>query len=192
MPAAKTNTAQRRPRDAAATQAEILKAAKILFTQFGYAQCNLRQIAARAGVDVALVNRYFGSKRGLFAAIFDKDDFSFEPLMAQGKAKFALALARDAALKAKSHDEFDPLIIAIRSASSPDALEILHEMLECKMTGPLAKYLGGKDAHLRANFIIAWLVGFDLMRNVFRAKAFAGNDAEKMLRQLEKTFNSLV
>jgi AcrR family transcriptional regulator len=28
-----------------------------------------RQVAAYAGVDVALINRYFGSKQGLFATI---------------------------------------------------------------------------------------------------------------------------
>jgi AcrR family transcriptional regulator len=54
----------------------------------------LRQVAAHAGVDVALVNRYFGSKQGLFAAIITTEAFTFEPFMAIGKAGFAEGLAR--------------------------------------------------------------------------------------------------
>ncbi|OLR93015.1 TetR/AcrR family transcriptional regulator [Actinokineospora bangkokensis] len=62
-----------RRRDAPATRAAILDAARVLFSTEGLDRVTLRDIAAEAGVDPAMVIRYFGSKDGLFdeAARFD-------------------------------------------------------------------------------------------------------------------------
>jgi AcrR family transcriptional regulator len=57
-----------RKRDAEATRAAILQAAKDHFARSGYDGAFLRDIAADAGADAALINRYFGGKDGLFAA----------------------------------------------------------------------------------------------------------------------------
>lgn len=47
---------------------DILAAARDLFAVDGYDKASIRAIAERAGVDVALVSYYYGSKRGLFVA----------------------------------------------------------------------------------------------------------------------------
>lgn len=52
------------------TRNEILDAAEKAFARHGYAGTSLREIASRAGVNPALVQYYFGSKEGLFTAIF--------------------------------------------------------------------------------------------------------------------------
>lgn len=52
------------------TRDEILDAAEKAFARHGYAATSLREIAADAGVNAALVQYYFESKEGLFAAIF--------------------------------------------------------------------------------------------------------------------------
>ena len=57
-----------RKRDSDATRAAILAAAKDHFARSGYEGAFLRDIAADAGADAALINRYFGGKDGLFAA----------------------------------------------------------------------------------------------------------------------------
>jgi AcrR family transcriptional regulator len=51
-----------------ATRDAILVAAREVFADESYADASLRKIAARAGVDVALIAHYFGSKNGLFEA----------------------------------------------------------------------------------------------------------------------------
>lgn len=48
----------------------ILDAAESLFAEHGYDGVTLRQIATRAGVDVALANYHFGKKLDLFRAVF--------------------------------------------------------------------------------------------------------------------------
>ena len=48
----------------------LANACKIFWSK-GYSNVSVREIAKAAGVDVALIARYFGSKRGLFEATFD-------------------------------------------------------------------------------------------------------------------------
>jgi AcrR family transcriptional regulator len=52
------------------TRDTILDAAEELFARSGYAAASVREIAAKAGVNQALVHHYFASKDGLFKAIF--------------------------------------------------------------------------------------------------------------------------
>lgn len=58
-------------RTAAGTRARILAAAEGEFGDHGFDGVSVRQIALRAGVPVALVNYHFGSKEGLYRAIFE-------------------------------------------------------------------------------------------------------------------------
>jgi AcrR family transcriptional regulator len=48
----------------------ILDAAETLFAQHGFHGVSTRQVSTEAGVDVALVHYYFGTKRGLFDEVF--------------------------------------------------------------------------------------------------------------------------
>ena len=57
-----------RPRDASQTRQELLSAARVRFARDGYSSTTVRDIATDAGVNVALINRYFESKEGLFEA----------------------------------------------------------------------------------------------------------------------------
>jgi AcrR family transcriptional regulator len=48
----------------------ILDGAELLFAQHGFYGVSTRQVASEAGVDVALIHYYFGTKRALFDAVF--------------------------------------------------------------------------------------------------------------------------
>lgn len=50
------------------TREKLLHSGRVAFWGRGYSNVSLRAVAKDAGVDVALVSRYFGSKRGLFDA----------------------------------------------------------------------------------------------------------------------------
>lgn len=66
------------PKKAAASRTDvprrdrILDAAEVLFAEHGYDGVTLRQIATRAGVDVALASYHFGKKLELFQAVFER------------------------------------------------------------------------------------------------------------------------
>jgi AcrR family transcriptional regulator len=180
-----------RARDAAATRNDILAAAQVLFTRHGYHHCSSRQIAAMAGVDVALVNRYFGSKQKLFATVME-EAFSIEPFFAAGKAGFAKALARYVVTKKKDRTQFDPLMVLLRSVSNPEANAVLQRALDEKVMRPLAQWLGGADAPMRASLIVAWLCGLDLIRDVLRYKPLLQADSEALVQELADAIQSVM
>jgi AcrR family transcriptional regulator len=57
--------------DPADTQQRLLSAAIWLFARHGFDGASTRELAARAGVNIATLNYYFQSKRGLFDACVD-------------------------------------------------------------------------------------------------------------------------
>src|SRR3981189_566493 len=60
---------QVRKRDAAATREALLAAAGKLFAERGFDRTTVRDIAKLAGVNQALLFRYFGSKEGVFEEV---------------------------------------------------------------------------------------------------------------------------
>lgn len=58
-------------RNAASTRSRIIEAAEAEFADHGFDGVSVRQIALRADVPVALINYHFGSKEGLYRAIFE-------------------------------------------------------------------------------------------------------------------------
>ena len=65
-----------RVRNAAATRAALLDAALALFSEKGFDRATTREIAERAGVDPALIMRYFGSKAALYVAAVAAENLS--------------------------------------------------------------------------------------------------------------------
>ena len=59
----------------------IINTAIQLFATRGFEGSSIRDIAAAAGVNIAMINYYFGSKEGLFLAIFDRKITSFQNLL---------------------------------------------------------------------------------------------------------------
>ena len=110
-------TAGARPaRNAGDTRARILAAARVRFSRDAYENVGTRDIAADAGVDAALVNRYFGSKEKLFdEAIQDafaiKDHFDAIDMSAFGELITTMVLDGSAERRATG---FDALGILLR------------------------------------------------------------------------------
>ncbi|MGB0467594.1 MAG: TetR/AcrR family transcriptional regulator [Pontibacterium sp.] len=54
------------------TSQSIIRAAETLFAEHGFAETTVRQITAKAGVNLAAINYHFGSKKGLVLAVAEK------------------------------------------------------------------------------------------------------------------------
>lgn len=63
---------QARRRDRAATETALLDAAKMVFAERGFDASTTRDVAARAGVNEQLIQRYFGGKSGLLLAVVER------------------------------------------------------------------------------------------------------------------------
>lgn len=60
------------PRNREESERKLLEAAKEVFSENGYEGATTRMIAQRSGVNLGLIQRYFGNKYGLLVAIMDK------------------------------------------------------------------------------------------------------------------------
>ena len=147
-------------RSADRTRAAILAAARECFTETGYDGTGLRAIAGRAGANVALVQRYFGSKQGLFmAAIPPHLDISL--LLDGPMNEFGIRAA--AILRVKKDRGFDPMLALLRALSTPALAPVLAETLSRQVIAPLAARLKGHDPGLRAALILSHLAGYEMM-----------------------------
>ena len=165
-------------RNAAATRQAILEAAKTCFMHEGYEQVGVREIAARAGVDPALVNRYFGSKVGLFSeAVASKFDLSH--LLDGDRANLGERLARYVLQKQSTGADYDPLVALLRSSSSDVCSGMLRNAILEGFVRPLAARLEGPDALSRAELVGSTLLGLLVHRTVIGGAEAADN--ERML-----------
>ena len=167
-----------RGRNAKATRQAILEAAKTCFMHDGYAQVGVRDIAARAGVDPALVNRYFGSKEGLFSeAVASK--FDLRHLLDGDRATLGERLARYVLEKKANGADYDPLVALLRSSSSDVCTGMMRSAVLEGFIRPLAARLEGPDAWSRAELVGSTLLGLLVHRTVIGGAEAADN--ERML-----------
>jgi AcrR family transcriptional regulator len=59
----------------------ILDVAERVFSELGFDGASTRTISGEAGVNMAMLNYYFGSKEGLFVAVFNRKIVSFQNLL---------------------------------------------------------------------------------------------------------------
>src|SRR6267142_6597128 len=124
------------PRNAEATKAAILAAAKYCFSRESYDETGLRKIAKRTRVNVALVSRYFGSKHQLFLEAFA--DFNLDEFLLGDRATLGERFVRHALLKPFENDSNHTLLMLFRSASNEKAVPVIREALRSRFMEPLA------------------------------------------------------
>ncbi len=181
----------RRPRNAEATRAAILAAARACFTRESYEQVGVRDVAAAAGVDAALVMRYFGSKDGLFAAAIGQD-FSVDDLVAGDRAVLGERLARHMLRKADVQGAFDPLLVLLRSSADDQVATLVRDVACEQFIQPLALWLGGEQALQRASLIAAYMLGLAVTRDVIRAEPLITGEIEPLVALVAPVLQSYV
>jgi AcrR family transcriptional regulator len=162
-------------RDAAATRAAILEAAKAQFARLGYDSTPLREIAAAAGADVALVGRYFGGKEGLFTEAL-KD--SIRPRVREwDRASFAREIAAMMASPPADEPRTHSFQFLLRAATSPTTAPLLSVAVQERFLSPIRDWIGGEDAQARARALAAVFIGL-LVERLIRGEPLAGRERE--------------
>ena len=168
-----------RKRDSAATRAAILQAARRRFASEPFEQVGVREVASDAGVDAALITRYFGSKEDLFHEVVN-DCPNASDIWSGDRADFGRRAASEIAGKGED-DGFEHIFIALRSTASPKASQIARDAMRRHILDPMAAWLGGEDREVRARLLLAYFMGGVVSR------AMAPEDAatnERMLARL--------
>lgn len=173
---ARGSGARRRPRDATATRDAILAAARGCFAATGYEGTTVRGIASVAGVDVALVSRYFGSKDGLFAAALAPPPGT--PAVPRcPRAELGERLVRLLLEPGDAGDAAVTLLVAARPPANERAIALVRRAVDEVFVGPLAERLGGTDRRLRAELVVAHLLGLAQCRSVLSLDPFSAREA---------------
>lgn len=153
-------------RNAGETRERILAAARRWFSRDNYQNVGIRDIAADAGVDAALVNRYFGSKEKLFAEVLE-GGFLLEEHLAGDLGDFGAYMVAQIMADAEPQPdrEFDALRVLLRAAGSQLTAPIVAERFHAEFVQPLAARLRGPDAELRAALVASYIIGLATMRH---------------------------
>jgi AcrR family transcriptional regulator len=177
-----------RKRDAEATKQAILDAAAICFSKAAYDQVGVREIAALAGVDPALVGRYFGSKDELFGE-WVRQAPQPPPSYPDDRREFGEWMARQFLSKDRVVTR---LLVLHHSVTNPRAAKVIRKLLNEHVIKPLGKWIGGKDGELRAGLILAHLTGLGVMRDIVRVDALAEADRERLVKRLAPALQTYV
>jgi AcrR family transcriptional regulator len=180
-----------RRRDAQATRAAILEAAKAQFARLGYDRAGLRDIAAEAGADVALIKRYFGGKEALFTEAL-KASIRPDRLKGWDRATFAREIATTMAGdvpadEARTHG----FQFLLRAATSPTTAPLLNVAVQERFLEPIREWLGGDDAQARARVLAAVFIGC-LVERLIRGEALTGRERDVFIERVASTFDTLL
>jgi AcrR family transcriptional regulator len=185
-----------RKRDARATRAAILEAAQAQFARLGYDHTALRDIAAEAGADVALIKRYFGGKEALFTEAL-KASIRAEPLRAWDRATFArdvgvmMAGVPDAKVGGADEGRAHGFQFLLRAATSPTTAPLLNVAVQERFLTPIRDWLGGDHAQARARVLAAAFIGF-LVERLIRNEALTGREREVFIERVTAMFEALI
>ncbi len=157
----------------------MLTAARDLFTERGFEQTTVRDIAARAGVNQALLFRYFGSKDGLFEATMTG---SSRQLINETPPELLLlrTMERMFAKDAPTADA-SPFYAVLRSAAHQGAKSMVRGEIGREYAEVLASLTDAANAELRADLVLSWVLGIGLLRYVLVKEPIAHADPDEII-----------
>ncbi len=163
------------------TKEEIIRATAEIVQTDGVNRATARAIAARAGVDPALIYRHFGSKNALFDEVFQTVIASmpgYDRPIANGRqlVAFALDLWENPARRMIG-------MSVIRSATSNDRAattvrEVVTRLVLKRITGSVRE----DHRDLRTSMIAAQIVGIVLVRHGIKLPGLAKAKREEIIR----------
>jgi len=180
-----------RPRNAEATRAAILEAARDRFARESYDDVGMRDIARDVGVDAALVSRYFGSKEDLFTAVLDSCENGAD-LMEGDRATFGQRIAHEVVFEAKSESKLKGLLILLRSVGSTKAMELVQRTGNERFFNPFAEWVGGPDAPVRARLAAAFIMGMAVSREITGGFGLKPEECEQMRDRMSTILQDII
>ncbi|MBL8644999.1 MAG: TetR family transcriptional regulator [Rhodospirillaceae bacterium] len=172
------------------TRAAILAAARELFTSQGFDHTTVRDVAAKAKIDPAMVIRYFGSKDELFALAVEFDlrlpDLSKVPRDAVGAT---LAAHYFGLWEGENRNHGLPLLM--RSAASNEfAAAKMREMFGKQVAPAIAALVGPAQAAACAGLVASQLLGMAFCRHIIKLPPAVAMPRDAMIKALGQTIQN--
>ncbi|MEV0909736.1 TetR family transcriptional regulator [Streptomyces hokutonensis] len=153
-------------RDAEATKAAILRAARYLLARNAHADITLKTVAERAGVSAPLILKYFGNKEALFARVMSFESDA-EALLDAPLDELGRHMVRHVLVSQRERGA-DPLLRIAFAPLQGDHGDILRVNFRAQVVDRLAARLPGPDAALRAELAVSTVLGLGVMYGIAR------------------------
>jgi AcrR family transcriptional regulator len=166
------------------TRAAILDAAQKLFVEYGYERTTVRNIAAKASIDPAMVIRYFGSKDELFvrAASFD---LRLPDLRTVKRSQIGETLIQRFL---ELGERFSGMTILLRSAASNEyAASKVRELFAAQVLPAFARVGSRANVAERAGLVASQLLGLALCRYILKIPPVAEMSPEEIVKHIGPT-----
>jgi len=174
------------------SEVTILEAARELFATDGFERTTIRGVAARAGVDPALVMQHFGSKEGLFAAS-TRWSTSDQTLLTAEACDFPAAALADLLAHFEQAEDREAAVALMRNClTHPAALAAMRDEVMSERKAAVAAGLEGPDAELRAGLFAACMIGLGMARYLIKLEPVASATPEELTRLMEPVLRALV
>jgi AcrR family transcriptional regulator len=176
----------------ARTRAAILKAAQELFAAQGYERATVRDIAARAAIDPAMVMRYFGSKEALFARA-TAFDLRLPDLTAVARARIGATLVAhflDVWEGPRSTGSLASLLRA--AASNEDAAATIRTIFGGQVVPMLLQVVPPSELLVRAPLVATQILGLAFARYVIKVPPLVALSRAELIRLLGPTMQRYV
>jgi AcrR family transcriptional regulator len=169
------------------TKAAILTAARQLFAENGYDRTTIRDVAAEAEIDPAMVIRYFGSKDELFAlaVVFD---LKLPDLGSVDSSRIGETLVRHFLNLWEGENRHRGLPLLLRSAASNEyAAGKAREVFAGQVLPALARAGGRAGAAERAGLVSSQLLGLAFCRYILKLPPVVAMSQERLVTEVGRT-----
>jgi AcrR family transcriptional regulator len=165
------------------TRATLLAAAREVFIEQGFDGATVRTIAARAQVDPAMVNHWFGGKQGLFAAAVQLPitPESIREHVFPGPVEELAGRVIRQFVTTWDHDGGGGFAALVRSAATQEAAATMLREFITFLFGSMVRDLGVDQPELRTGLFGSQLAGLGLARYVIRLEPIATADVDTLV-----------
>jgi AcrR family transcriptional regulator len=184
-----TATARRPKRNREATRQRLLEAARTLFGEHGYDHVSVRMIAAAADANVALVNRYFGSKAELFGEVLAGES-ALESVITGDPDGLPRRLAEHYVRQVHRGPSSPVFRMLDRSVGNPEIRPILTQHLETVVVKALADRLEGPNPRARALLAATVVMGTNPVRRLLGLDDLKSVDPDALTDRLTTIFET--
>jgi AcrR family transcriptional regulator len=172
------------------TRSTILDAAREIFAKQGYERTTIRDIAAAAAIDPAMVIRYFHSKEELFGRIAEFDLRLPNPATLD-RDRIGEALVTHFLNIWEGESAIPGLVVMLRSAASNEfAAQKIQEVFAGQVLPMLTSIGEPEDARNRAGLVASQLIGLAFGRYVIKFAPVVGLSRERIIRDIGATIQA--
>jgi len=171
---------------AAHSKDRLLVAGAALFAERGFSSTTTRDVAKRAGVDAALIVRYFGSKVGLYLACLNADDDGSPTHLLQTDRMLSVINRVDT-------DGSGPIFqAAVQAHPDDDVRAATMAALHSRVVEPLRQYFvgaGDDRPQFKAELVAAAFAGLALGRSGGAFPELAAAAPAEIVAMMQQAFS---